>query len=210
MSKSAGVVIGQKSPYANQFVQSVQNPFTATVKGILDPINAARASGSLKYEDITNAQTAFEDAVSALLDTQKSYEGLGKGQAQVIAQSRATLGLDEKGQAIAGGFIANARDTFSQHLAATPKPVDPNAELPPVSATPPSNATILNPEGSTPAIKAMGAAEQARKRALGGGRAGTILTGSLGLASPATGKTPALKLKKSILGGGGFIGEAGY
>jgi hypothetical protein len=195
MGDAGGVLIGQQRPYANQFVAAVQNPFQKRIAAIVDPLGTKRASGTLSYDDVIQAQKDLEAEIAAFETTASQFEGFGKSQATVVRQARKTLYGDETGKAQPGSIIQSWRDTFTNDLA-TLKPPPKTKELGPPSEEPPSLETILT--GSTPRKKAEGAAEQQRKRAMAArGHAGTVLTGGQG-----AGKVPmANRSYKSILGG---------
>jgi hypothetical protein len=168
MSDTAGIMIGQAHPWATQWNKNVQDPFAARVKALFDPITEARKAGTLTHQQAKDALEQFNFEVSDLRQAQSEFEALGAGQRQVIAGSRKTL----------DPLISQWGADLQAHLDSLGAP-PPEPTIAPESA--PTPTSILAGEGTTPLRKAMGAAEQQRKRAMGGGRQTTILAGNVPL-----------------------------
>jgi hypothetical protein len=171
---AAGHVSG---PWARFFVQNVQDPFAKRVQGLFDPITEARKAGTLTYEQASQALAQFNTEVADLTQSQTEFEALGGTQKLVAQQSRDTL----------NPLIDQWRADLQAHVASFPTPPEPKPITPEDA---PTSISVLANEGVTPLQKAQGAAEQQRKRALGGGRQSTILAGvGVGLGKPERGKT---------------------
>ncbi len=142
---------------ANSFVEGLQDPFKARVAAIVDPLGKLRDANTLTYQQVLDAQTAFEKEVT---DFQTAAgEFAAQGGASLTVYNQANTKLDP--------IIENWRKTFKDDIARLG---------PPEESTTPGKPPGPDPNREQ---KAQGAAEQQRKRAqAGNGRRGTILGGS--------------------------------
>lgn len=76
---------------ARDWVKGVQNPFGTRVGGIIDPIDRARAGGTLTPEMLEAAKAALESEITGYNTAASQYRGLGGKQNRVIDQSYQTL-----------------------------------------------------------------------------------------------------------------------
>lgn len=172
-------LFGKGRKTADFFRENFQDPFGKRVASIIDPLNEAKKAGTLTKADATTAQTALEAEIADFTKNASEFEALGNEQKTVVGQARNTL----------TPIIRDWRSSLTSTIAGLPDPKPEERIL----LTPPTLDTVTGKEGTTPLLKAQGAAEQQRKRALAGyGRQSTILTG---------GGLPAYSGKgKSLLG----------
>ena len=160
---------GKGRKKADEFVQSVQDPFSQRIQAIFDPVTEARKAGTLTYDQASTALDKFNAEVTDFTQAQKEFEALGGDYATVAGQSRKTI----------DPLITQWRADLQAHLDAMPKPETP-PDLKPEDA--PTLDTILGQ--TTPGQAASRAAARQRQAAMTGGRQSTLLAGRLATFAP--------------------------
>jgi hypothetical protein len=157
------IATGQAHRKANTFVDTLQNPFHKDIASILDPITKAREAGTLTYQQVLDAQTAFNKRLTAFEDEAFNFSLKGGDQERVYKQA-----LGETGNLTP--IIASWKKSFSDDIAKLRPAEETTPEKPPTmeSVTP----------GRTPIQQALLAAERERKKSLGAGYKSTFLGGA--------------------------------
>lgn len=163
---------GQAHRKANDWTQHVQTAWGDSAIDFMKKLDASHKAGTLSYEDALKASDELEGNVSDLWDKGALFSSKGGDHKRVIDQAHQQL----------DPTIEGWRKTLKSYVdALAPAPAEK------VSDTP---APSLGPEAE---VKARGAAEQQRKRALGmKGRQSTILTGSMRLKGTTAGQPRTL------------------
>lgn len=182
MGGTAGIGTGHTD--ANDFVQTLQNPFGKTMSGIFDPIAAEQTAGTLTYDQATAALDSFNEQWAAFDAGAQQYKAQGGEFATVVDQAY------NPNQAFMQ-TVNNVRTSLTNWQAALkPASTSSSTNKP---TRPPTATSILKPLGLTPAGAAQGAvAQQAKDAARAPGFSSTLLGGA-GMKSTTT--TPALSMK---------------
>jgi len=161
---------------AQYWVNNYQNPFGKKVSSIIDPLTAAKKSGTLSYDQLLQAQQDYQAAVDQYQRDMLTYEAQGGKHVNVIEQARQTFAPNDK----------TLRDSWFGTELQGLKPADTT------EVTPPKMDDVTPGTTTQGAIDQAGVQQKKRSQAPTG-RRGTILGGVLDQAG--------LGLSKTILGG---------